>query len=171
MITNVARFTRDIKSKIAMAKAALNTKRLFFSPEIWTLILHLQHRFALYWNVDTSKRRSQITGKFKMWCWRRTEKTCQTYHARNEEVLRRIKEKRNILHAVKERRLILLVTSFVGTALWNNITEGKIEVSGRRGRRSKQLLHDFKDNWRHGKVKNKIIGRSDGMTEQDVSSY
>ena len=39
---------------------------------------------------------------------------------RNEKVLRRVKEERNILHTVKERkegRLIGLVTSCVGTVL------------------------------------------------------
>jgi hypothetical protein len=36
---------------------------------------------------------------------------------RNEEVLRRVKEERNILHTIKEEKLTGLVTSCVETAL------------------------------------------------------
>jgi len=39
-----------------------------------------------------------------------------TDHVRNEEVLHRVKEERNILHAIKEGRLPGLVTSSAGTA-------------------------------------------------------
>jgi hypothetical protein len=37
----------------------------------------------------------------EMWCWRRIETICQTNHVRNEEVLHKVKEKRNILHTTK----------------------------------------------------------------------
>jgi hypothetical protein len=42
---------------------------------------------------------------FEMWCWRRTEKISWTDHRRNEEVLQRVKEERNILHAIKRRKV------------------------------------------------------------------
>ena len=45
---------------------------------------------------------------FEMWCWRRMEKISWTDHVRNEEVLLRVNEQRNILHE--------LVTSYVETA-------------------------------------------------------
>jgi len=35
---------------------------------------------------------------FEMWCWRRMEKINWTDHVRNEEVLLRVNEQRNILH-------------------------------------------------------------------------
>jgi len=35
---------------------------------------------------------------FEMWCWRRMEKISWTDHVRNEEVLFRVNEQRNILH-------------------------------------------------------------------------
>ena len=41
---------------------------------------------------------------FEMWCWRRIEKISWTDHVRNEEVLHRVKEERNILHTVKRRK-------------------------------------------------------------------
>jgi hypothetical protein len=40
----------------------------------------------------------QYLESFDMWCWRRMEKISWTGHVRNEEVLLRIKEQRNILH-------------------------------------------------------------------------
>ena len=36
----------------------------------------------------------------EMWCWRRMEKINWTHHMRNEEVLLRVKEQRNILHEI-----------------------------------------------------------------------
>ena len=40
---------------------------------------------------------------FEMWCWRRMEKISWTDHVRNEEVLLRVKEQRNILHEIRKR--------------------------------------------------------------------
>jgi len=41
---------------------------------------------------------------FKMWCWRRMEKISCTDHVRNEEVLLRVNEQRNILHEIRKRK-------------------------------------------------------------------
>ena len=41
---------------------------------------------------------------FEMWCWRRMEKISWTVHVRNEEVLLRVKEQRNILHEIRKRK-------------------------------------------------------------------
>ena len=40
---------------------------------------------------------------FEMWCWRRIEKISWTDHVRNEEVLLRVNEQRNILHETRKR--------------------------------------------------------------------
>ena len=39
---------------------------------------------------------------FEMWCWRRME-ISWTDHVRNEEVLLRVNEQRNILHEIRKR--------------------------------------------------------------------
>jgi hypothetical protein len=39
---------------------------------------------------------------FEMWCWRRMEKVSWTDDVRNEEVLLRVKEQRNILHEISK---------------------------------------------------------------------
>ena len=41
---------------------------------------------------------------FEMWCWRRMEKISWTDHVRNEEVLFRVNEQRNILHEIRKRK-------------------------------------------------------------------
>ena len=64
-------------------------------------------------------------------------------------MLLRVSEQRNILHEIRKRRLIGLVTSYVETAFLKQVIEGKIkgemEVTRRRGRRRKKLLDDLKD--------------------------
>jgi len=42
--------------------------------------------------------------RFEMWCWRRMEKISWTDHVRNEDVLLRVKEQRNILHEIPKRK-------------------------------------------------------------------
>jgi hypothetical protein len=39
-----------------------------------------------------------------MWCWRRMEKISWPDRVRNEEVLHRVKEERNIVHTIKRRK-------------------------------------------------------------------
>jgi len=41
---------------------------------------------------------------FEMWSWRRMEKISWTDHVRNEDVLFRVKEQRNILHEIRKRK-------------------------------------------------------------------
>jgi len=49
-------------------------------------------------------RKQSKLESFEMWCWRRKEKIGWTIHVKNEEVLHRVKEERNILHTIKRRR-------------------------------------------------------------------
>jgi hypothetical protein len=43
-------------------------------------------------------------GSSEMWCWRRMEKISAADHGRNEKVLNRVREERNILRATKRRK-------------------------------------------------------------------
>jgi len=62
-----------------------------------------------------------------MWCRRGLEKTNWTDHVRNEELLHRVKEERNILHTIKRRK-----ANWIGHCLLKHVIEGKIEGSTRR---------------------------------------
>ena len=78
---------------------------------------------------------------------------------RNEEVLHRVKEDRNIIHTIKIRK-----ANWIGhmcrNCLLKHIIERKIEgieVTGRRGRRHKQLLDDIKETRGYWKLKEEAL--------------
>jgi hypothetical protein len=81
MLTNDGRYTCEIKSWIAMAKAALNKKRALFTSKmdlelrkklvtcyIWSIALYGAETWALR-ALDQKQLES-----FGMWCWRRMAK-------------------------------------------------------------------------------------------------
>jgi hypothetical protein len=77
------------------------------------------------------------------------EKIGWTDHVRNEELLIRVKEKRNILHEISERKANWIGHILCRNCLLQQVIEGKIkegiEVTGRRGRRRSKLLDDIKE--------------------------
>jgi hypothetical protein len=80
---------------------------------------------------------------------------------RNEEVLHRVKEKRNILHTIKTRKTNRIGQILGRKCLLKNVIEGKIEgrieVRGRRERIRKKLLDDFKGTRKYWKLKEKAL--------------
>ena len=72
-----------------------------------------------------------------------------TYHVRNEEVLLRVKEQRNILHEILKRKANWIDHIMVRNCLLQRVIEEKIkwgiEVTGRQGRRRRKLLDDHKE--------------------------
>ena len=61
---------------------------------------------ALY-GTETSTLRAadqKYLESFEMWCRRRMDKISWTYHVRNENVLLRVNEQRNILHEIRKRK-------------------------------------------------------------------
>jgi hypothetical protein len=77
------------------------------------------------------------------------EKISWTDHVRNEEVLLRVKEQRNILHEISKRKTNWIVYIFRRNRLLRQVIEGiinvGIEVTGRRGRRRRKLLEDLRE--------------------------
>jgi hypothetical protein len=67
---------------------------------------------------------------------------------RNEEVLLRVKEQRNILHEISKRKANWIGHILRRNCLLQQVIEGEIkveiEVTGRRGRRRRKLLDDLK---------------------------
>ena len=67
------------------------------------------------------------------------EKISWTDHVRNEEVLLRVKEQRNILHEIRKRKANWIGHILRRNCLLKQVTEGKIEgemeMTRRRGRR------------------------------------
>jgi hypothetical protein len=92
------------------------------------------------------------------------EKISWTDHVRNEEVLHRVKEERNILQTIKRRKANWIGHVWRRNCLIKHLIEGKIEgrieVKGRRGRRRKQLLDDLKKKRGYWKLKDEALDRT-----------
>jgi hypothetical protein len=99
------RCTREIKSRIAMAKAAFSKKKTLFTSKldlnlrkklikcyIWSMALY----GAETWTLQAADQK--YLESFEMWCWRRTD------HVRNEGMLLIVNEQRNILHEIRKRK-------------------------------------------------------------------
>jgi hypothetical protein len=139
-----------------MAKAAFDKRRALFTS---TLDLELRKKLmkcyiwsiALYsaetWTIRAVDQKQLESSE--MWCWRRMEKISWTDHVRNEEVLLRVKEQRNILHEIRKQRANWIGHILRRNCLLQRVIEGKIkggiEVTGRRGRRRRKLLDNPKE--------------------------
>jgi len=97
----------------------------------------------------------------EMWCWRRMRKITWTDRVRNEVMLQRVKEDRNVLHIINRRK-----DNYIGHMLCRNCLvkhdigwkrDGRIGVTERRGRRSKQLLDGFKKKREYFKLKEETV--------------
>ena len=93
ILTNDGICTCEFKSRIGVAKAALNKKGTLFNSTlelklckkllkcyIWSIVLYGTGNWTLL-AVDQKHLES-----FEMWCWRRME-ISWTHHVKNEEVL------------------------------------------------------------------------------------
>ena len=80
------------------------------------------------------------------------------------EVLLRAKEQRNILHEISKRKANWIGHILRRNCLLQQVIEGKIkggiEVTGRRGRRRRQLLDDLKDRRGYSHLKEEALDRT-----------
>jgi len=128
-----------------MAKAAFNKKRTLFTS---TVDLELRKKLvkcyiwsiALY-GAETCTLRAvdqKHLESFEMWCWMRMVKISCTDHVRNEEVLLRVKEQRNILYEIRKAKANWIGHILRRNCLLQRVIEGAIqggiEVTGRQGK-------------------------------------
>jgi hypothetical protein len=92
------------------------------------------------------------------------EKISWTDHVRNEEVLLRVKEQRNILHEARKRKANWICHILRRNCLLQRVIEGKIqgeiEVTGRRGRRRMKLLDDLNERRGYCHLKEEYLDRT-----------
>ena len=95
------------------------------------------------WRIGSERGCQKCLESFELWCWRRMEKISWIERVRNEEVLQRVKEERNIVHTVNRRKADWIGYTLCRNCLLKHVIggkiEGRLEVKGRRGRRGKQL--------------------------------
>ena len=154
-----------------MAKAAFNKDRALFTS---TLDLNLRKKLlkCYIWSIalcgaETWTIRAvdqKHLESFEMWCWRRMEKKSWTDHVRNEEVLIRVKEQRNMLHEISKRKANWIGHILRRNCLLQQVIEGMIkggtEVTGRQGRRCKKLLDDLKQRTGYSHLKEEALDRT-----------
>ena len=154
-----------------MAKDAFNKKRAPFTS---TLDLKLRKKLvkcyiwstalsgAETWTLRAADQKHLVS--FEMWCWRRMEMISWTDHVRNEEVLLRVKEQRNILHEISKWKAKWIRHILRRNCLLQRVIEGKIkggiEVKGRRGRRRRKLLDDLKERRGYSHLKEEAVDRT-----------
>jgi ribosomal 50S subunit-associated protein YjgA (DUF615 family) len=96
-----------------------------------------------------------------MWFWRRMEKIRWTDRVRNEDVLLRVKEQRNIRHEIRKRKANWIGHILRRNCLLQRVIEGKvqggIEETGRQGRRCRKLLDDLKEWRRYSHLKEEAL--------------
>jgi hypothetical protein len=87
-----------------------------------------------------------------------------TNHVRNEEVLIRVNEQRNILHEIRKQKANWIGHILRRKCLLEHVIEvkikGQMEVTRRRGRRRKQLLDDLKDRRGYSYLKEEALQRN-----------
>jgi len=120
-----------------------------FDLPINTASHHTQSNIQIFtWLYDKS---------VEMWCWRRMEKSSWTDRVRTAEVVDRVKEASNILHTVIRRKANWIGHILRGNCLLKHVIvgkrEGRVEVTGRRGRRRKQLRNNLKEKRGYCKLK------------------
>jgi len=151
-----------------MAKAAFHKKMSLFTS---TLDLNLRKKLvtcyiwsiALY-GAETWMLRlvdQKYLESFEVWQWRRMEKISWTDHVRNEEVLLRVKEQRNILHEISKREANWIGHILRKNCLLQQVIAGKIkggiEVTGGRGRRRRKLVDDLKEKRGHNHLREEAL--------------
>jgi len=146
------------KSTLCTSTLELKLRKKLVKCYVWSIALYGAETWTLR-AVD-----QKHLGSFEMWCWRRREKISWTDHVRNEEVLLRVKEQRNILHEIRKRKANWIGHILHRNCLIQRVIEGKIkggiEVTGRRGRRRGKLLDDLKERRGYSHLKEETLDRT-----------
>jgi hypothetical protein len=96
-------------------------------------------------NLTPRKAYQKYKEGFVMWRWRRMKKIIWIDRVRNKEVLQTVTEKKNNVQTIKRRIGHTLRRKCFLKHVIEEKTEGRIEVTGRQGRRRKQPLDDLQE--------------------------
>jgi hypothetical protein len=125
---------------------------------VWSIALYGAETWT-FWAVDQKQLES-----FEMRCWRRMEKISWTDHVRNEDVLLRVKEQRNILHEILKQKVNWIGHILRRNCLLQRVTEGKIqggiEMTGRQERRCRKLLDGLMERREYSHLKEEALVRT-----------
>lgn len=143
--------TEEIRSRIGMGKIAyekvkdlltarripLKLRKRFAKCYVWSVVLYGAETWTL------RKKEERFLESFEMWVWRRLKGIKWSDKVRNEEVLRRVGENREILRTIKNRKRSWLGHILRRDCLQRRIMEGELEGQRSRGRRRFGMLTDM----------------------------
>ena len=151
-------YTFSKKKTLFTSTLGVKLRKKLIKCYIWSMALY----GAETWKFRAADQK--CLGSFEMWCWRRMEKISWTDHVRNEEVLLRVNEQRNILTEISKRKANWIGHILRRNCLLQRVMEGKIkggiEVIEKRGRRRKKLLDDLKDRRGYSHLKEEALDRT-----------
>jgi len=110
----------------------LELRKKLLKCYVWSIALYGAETWTLR-AVDQKHLES-----FEMCCWRRMGKISWTDHVRNEEVLLRVKEQRNILHEICKQKANWIGHILRRNCLLQRVTEGKIQGADRSDRKTRK---------------------------------
>src|SRR6218665_1393317 len=118
--------------------------------------------FTLYESETWTMRKEDVKRieAFEMWIWRRMERISWTEHRTNEQVLKKVEEKRSLIDIIRTRQKNWIGHILRGNCLQREIIEGRME--GKRGRGSpRQKLMDWMMEDGYWKLKEKAQHREE----------
>jgi hypothetical protein len=149
-----AAFTK--KMALFTSKIGLELRKKLVKCYIWSVALYGAESGTLR-AVDQKHLES-----FEMWCWIMME-ISWTDHVKNEKVLLRLKEQRNILHEITKRKANWIGQILRRNCLLQQAPEGKIKggikVTGRRGRRRRKLLDELTERRGYSHLEEEALDR------------
>uniref|UniRef100_A0A8D8R613 Craniofacial development protein 2 n=1 Tax=Cacopsylla melanoneura TaxID=428564 RepID=A0A8D8R613_9HEMI len=151
-ITQDGRCSREIASRIQQAKIAFNKKSKIFESTNINLEVRKNLIKSFVWSVllygcetwTISEKDKKHLEAFEMWCFRRTLRITWCDKITNEEVLRRIKEKRQVIINLEIRRAAWIGHILRHEGLLHTLIEGAIEGRNQRGRPRQEYLDHLK---------------------------
>jgi len=147
LLTEDARCDKEIKKKIAMAKAAFMKRGELLRGNISRdlkkrMVKALEWSVALYGSETWTLRKEDIKRiqGFEMWIWRKMEKISWTAHVSNEEVLCLVQERRSLMQVIKQRQANWIGHVLRHDCFLKTVLEGKIEGKRPRGKPKRKML-------------------------------
>jgi len=112
--------TFNKKTALFTSTLDLELRKKLVKCYIWSIALYGDET----WTIRGADQK-HLEG-FEM-CWRRMEKISWTDHVRNEEVLLRVKEQKNILHEISKRKANWIGHILRINCLLQQVIEGKLK--------------------------------------------
>ena len=94
-----------------------------------------------------------------MWLWRRMQKISWRDRVRNEEVLRRVGEKRSLMETIWKRKAKWIGHILRSEGLLRTVIEGRVPGKRPRGRRRRMMLDDILEERKYHQIKECALDR------------